>query len=66
MAQEINADWILPIKDVLPDHRLGPLYADAPKAACKTCHKGYQKPMGGLNVIADWPELATTGTPVYE
>ena len=43
------------------------VYADAPKAACKTCHKGYQQPLQGTNVIADWPELATTsGEYVYE
>ena len=39
---------------------------DAPKAACKTCHKGYQQPLQGTNVIKDWPELAITeGAPDY-
>jgi photosynthetic reaction center cytochrome c subunit len=50
----------------LPENRLGPIYADAPKAACKTCHKGYQQPLQGTNVIKDWPELATvSGEPDY-
>lgn len=66
MVQEMNNDYLVPLRDVYPENRLGPVYADAPKAACKTCHKGYQQPMQGLNAIADWPELATTGAPVYE
>ncbi|MDA7423370.1 photosynthetic reaction center cytochrome PufC [Thalassococcus lentus] len=66
MVQEINADWLVPLEDVYPENRLGPVFADAPKAACKTCHKGYQQPLQGMNMIADWPELATTGAPVYE
>lgn len=66
MVQELNNDYLVPLKDTYPPERLGPIYADAPKAACKTCHKGYQQPMQGTNVIADWPELATTEAPVYE
>ncbi|MGR3494465.1 photosynthetic reaction center cytochrome PufC [Citreimonas sp.] len=66
MVQEINNDYLVPLQDVYPEHRLGPVYADAPKAACKTCHKGYVQPLQGTNVIADWPELATSGAPVYE
>ncbi len=67
MTQEINADYLLELEGVYPPERLGPVFGDVPKAACKTCHKGYQQPMQGLNVIGDWPELATTeGTPVYE
>jgi photosynthetic reaction center cytochrome c subunit len=66
MVQELNNDYLVPLGDTYPPDRLGPVHADAPKAACKTCHKGYQQPMQGLNVIANWPELATTGTPVYE
>ncbi|MGC3940230.1 photosynthetic reaction center cytochrome PufC [Roseobacter sp. EG26] len=66
MVQELNNDYLVPLAETYPEERLGPIYADAPKAACKTCHKGYQQPMQGMNVIADWPELATTETPVYE
>jgi Photosynthetic reaction centre cytochrome C subunit. len=64
MVQDINNEYLVPLRDVYPEHRLGPVYADAPKAACRTCHKGYQQPMQGLNAIGDWPELATTGTDV--
>lgn len=58
MAQEINNDWLMPLQDVYPEERLGPVYGDAPKAACKTCHQGYQQPLQGTNVIGAWPELA--------
>ncbi len=66
MVIEMNQEYLLPLQSEYPPERLGPVYADAPKAACKTCHKGYQQPMQGLNAIADWPELATTAAPVYE
>lgn len=66
MVQELNNDYLVPLEGVYPPERLGPLHADAPKAACKTCHKGYQRPLQGMNVITDWPELATSGPPVYE
>ena len=66
MVQELNEEYVLPLEEVSPQERLGPVHADVPKLACKTCHKGYQQPLQGTNVIADWPELATTGAPVYE
>ena len=66
MVQELNNDYLVPLKDTYPPERLGPVFADAPKAACKTCHQGYQQPLQGTNTIANWPELATSGAPVYE
>lgn len=66
MVQETNRIFLEPLRDVYPPERLGPVYADAPKAACKTCHKGWNKPLQGLNVIGDWPELAAPGAPVYD
>lgn len=66
MVQELNEVYMLPLEGLLPEERLGPVHGDAPKAACRTCHKGYQQPLQGTNVIADWPELATTsGEPDY-
>jgi photosynthetic reaction center cytochrome c subunit len=58
MVQEQLELYILPLADVLPAERLGPIYADVPKLACRTCHQGEQQPLNGLNVIANWPELA--------
>ncbi len=66
MVIEMNQEYLIPLESEYPPERLGPVYADAPKAACKTCHKGYQRPLQGMNVIADWPELATSEAPVYE
>ncbi|MEM8851617.1 MAG: photosynthetic reaction center cytochrome PufC [Pseudomonadota bacterium] len=66
MVQELNNDYLEPLGPVYPPHRLGPVYADAPKAACATCHQGWNKPMMGLNMTDDWPELATSEAPVYE
>ncbi|MCL4119357.1 UNVERIFIED_CONTAM: hypothetical protein GTU68_030714 [Idotea baltica] len=65
MVQELNNDYLVPLAGLLPSERLGPVHQDAPKAACKTCHKGYQQPLQGTNVIGDWPELATSDAPDY-
>ncbi|MEO1140197.1 MAG: photosynthetic reaction center cytochrome PufC [Pseudomonadota bacterium] len=66
MVLELNNDYLIPLEGLLPEDRLGPIYQDAPKAACRTCHKGYQQPLQGTNVIKDWPELATSsGEPDY-
>ena len=66
MVQDLNNEWMLPLEGVLPAERLGPIFADVPKVACATCHKGYQQPLQGTNVIANYPELAAPGAPVYE
>jgi len=58
MVQETNNEYLVPLQGVYPENRLGPDFGDAPKAACLTCHKGYQKPMGGMDMVSDWPELA--------
>lgn len=58
MVREINQEHFLPLAELLPDGRLGPKHGDAPKMACKTCHKGANKPLGGLSMYEDWPELA--------
>ena len=65
MVLDLNNTYLAPLDGILPEKRLGPVYADAPKAACKTCHKGYQQPLQGTNVIKDWPELASTEAPDY-
>jgi photosynthetic reaction center cytochrome c subunit len=60
MVQELNNDYIVPAGALLPEERLGPVNGDEPKLACKTCHKGYQQPLQGTNVIGDWPQLSST------
>lgn len=66
MVQEINLDYLPEIEGILPEEKLGAVHADVPKVGCLTCHKGYNKPMNGADMITDWPELATTEAPVYE
>ncbi len=65
MVLELNNDYLVPLQSMYPEDRLGPVHEDAPKLACKTCHKGYQQPLQGTNVIEDWPELATSDAPDY-
>ena len=60
MVQELNNDYIVPAGALLPEERLGMRNGDEPKVACKTCHKGYQQPLQGTNVIGDWPQLQST------
>lgn len=66
MALELNNDYLLPLAGILPPDHLGKDHADGPKVGCATCHKGFRQPLQGLQVIKDWPELATDGTPSYE
>lgn len=59
MLNSINNSYLLPLQTMLPPERLGPKHGDAPKVACGTCHKGDSIPMKGINMISDWPELAS-------
>lgn len=57
MVRHLNAAYLEPLKPQFPDYRLGPL-GDGPKLACKTCHKGAFKPLLGVSMLGDYPELA--------
>jgi photosynthetic reaction center cytochrome c subunit len=57
MVRFINQSYLTPIKDLLPAHRLSP-EGDGPKVGCATCHKGINKPLRGVSMLADYPELA--------
>lgn len=65
MVNALNNDYLMKLQGVFPADQLGPIHGDVPKLACNTCHKGYQKPLGGMNMIKDWPELASTAAPKY-
>lgn len=56
MVRQINADYIEPLGPVFPQNRLGAL-GDPLKANCSTCHQGLNKPLGGLSMLKDHPEL---------
>jgi outer membrane protein OmpA-like peptidoglycan-associated protein len=57
MVRDLNGDYLNPLKPLYPPGRLGPT-GDAPKVACDTCHKGAFKPLLGVSMLGDYPELA--------
>ena len=56
MVQDLNIDYLIPLRDTYPENRLGPL-GDAPKASCATCHFGVNKPLYGAQMAQDYPSL---------
>ncbi|AWN43052.1 photosynthetic reaction center cytochrome PufC [Methylobacterium durans] len=59
MVRELNGNYLNPLRDKLPANRLGPAAGDAPKVYCATCHNGVNKPLLGVNMVKDFPELKT-------
>jgi photosynthetic reaction center cytochrome c subunit len=57
MVRELNTEYLEPLQPILPQQRLGDL-GDAPKANCTTCHQGAYKPLLGVSMLKDFPELA--------
>jgi photosynthetic reaction center cytochrome c subunit len=62
MVRALNTDYLLPLSEQLPKYRMGPL-GDGPKLACATCHKGSFKPLAGVSMKKDYPELWRVGGP---
>jgi photosynthetic reaction center cytochrome c subunit len=65
MVRDLNNHYLDPLKSVFPDYRLGPT-GDGPKLACGTCHNGVYKPLFGVSMLTDYPELnavSLTATP---
>lgn len=56
MTRHLNVDYLEPLKAEWPANRLGP-NGDAPKLYCATCHQGANKPLLGVSLAKDWPEL---------
>jgi photosynthetic reaction center cytochrome c subunit len=61
LARDLNVSYLDPLVATLPANRLGPT-GDSPKVGCATCHQGANKPLLGVSMAQDWPELG--GTPV--
>jgi photosynthetic reaction center cytochrome c subunit len=60
MVRAINTGYMNPLRSAyLPQapNRLGAL-GDAPKANCATCHQGAYKPLNGVSMVKDYPELS--------
>lgn len=56
MTRDLNANYLDPLKPEFPANRLGPS-GDGPKLFCATCHQGANKPLLGVSMAKDWPEL---------
>jgi photosynthetic reaction center cytochrome c subunit len=63
MVRDLNTAYLEPLKPQYPPERLGPM-GDAPKANCSTCHQGVHKPLYGVSMLKEHPELATSGQPI--
>ena len=62
MARDLNTNYLDPLKATFPANRLGPL-GDGPKVYCATCHQGANKPLLGVSLAKDYPELGGTAAP---
>lgn len=60
MVRDINGNYITPLASVFPKHRLGPM-GDPLKVNCTTCHRGINKPLGGVSMVKDYAALRPTG-----
>jgi photosynthetic reaction center cytochrome c subunit len=56
MARELNNAYLVPLTSTFPAYRLGPL-GDVAKVNCSTCHRGAYKPLFGVSMAKDYPEL---------
>jgi len=56
LARDLNNNYLVPLKGVFPEHRLGVL-GDVAKVNCATCHQGLFKPLYGESMAKDYPEL---------
>jgi photosynthetic reaction center cytochrome c subunit len=56
MVRDANGEYISPLTSVFPANRKGP-HGDPYKVNCTTCHQGQAKPLGGVSMIAQAPDL---------
>jgi photosynthetic reaction center cytochrome c subunit len=62
MVRTLNNEYLVPLKSEFPDYRLGKT-GDSPKLYCATCHQGVNKPLLGVSMAKDWPELGGVPAP---
>ncbi len=56
MVRALNNNFENSIESTLPPNRHGPM-GDGPKIYCATCHNGVFKPLYGISMLKDFPEL---------
>jgi photosynthetic reaction center cytochrome c subunit len=57
MVRTINGTYIDSLANVFPANRKGPM-GDVLKSNCATCHNGINKPLYGVSLAKDYPELS--------
>jgi photosynthetic reaction center cytochrome c subunit len=57
MVRDANTSYLAPLASTLPADRKGPL-GDVAKINCATCHQGVYKPLYGVSMLKDYPELS--------
>jgi photosynthetic reaction center cytochrome c subunit len=57
MVRDLNNAYLDPLHGTFPAARLGP-DGDSPKVNCATCHNGVYKPLFGVGMAKDFPELS--------
>jgi photosynthetic reaction center cytochrome c subunit len=63
MVRDVNVHYLEPLTSIFPANRKGPM-ADVAKVNCQTCHQGVYKPLFGVSMLKDYPELAGSLHPV--
>lgn len=56
MVRDLNTTYLDPLASVFPRARLG-VEGDSPKVNCATCHNGVYKPLFGVSMAKNFPEL---------
>jgi photosynthetic reaction center cytochrome c subunit len=56
LVRDLNTRYLIPMQPLFPLHRLSP-EGDGPKVGCETCHKQSGKPLNGVTMLNDYPEL---------
>jgi photosynthetic reaction center cytochrome c subunit len=56
MVRDLNVNYLDPLASTFPRARLGEL-GDTAKVNCATCHNGVYKPLFGVSMAKDFPEL---------
>jgi photosynthetic reaction center cytochrome c subunit len=56
MVRDLNTHYLEPLRSTFPVTRRGS-EGDAPKLNCATCHQGAFKPLNGVSMLKDYPEL---------
>ena len=62
MARDLNNGYMVPLTDTFPANRKG-VHGDVAKVNCATCHQGVQKPLYGVAMARNHPELLTASPP---